>query len=58
MRMITVKEMTTKLANNPKLCLYLLLIVGTVLRGLLVTSGGQFFIVDEARFINGHYFLA
>jgi hypothetical protein len=56
--MITVKEMTTKLANNPKLCLYLLLIVGTVLRGFLVTSGGQFFIVDEARFINGHYFLA
>jgi len=56
--MITVKEMTTKLANNPKLCLYLLLIVSTVLRGFLVTSGGQFFMVDEARFLNGHYLLA
>ena len=58
MRMITVQEMTTKLANHPKRCLYLLLVVGTVLRGFLVTSGGQFFIVDEARFLNGHYLLA
>jgi hypothetical protein len=56
--MITVQEMTTKLANHPKLCLYLLPVVGTMLRGFLVTSGGQFFIVAEARFIPGHYFLA
>ena len=56
--MITVQRLTTKLAKHPKLCLYLLLIIGIVLRGFLVNSGGQLFIVDEARFLNGHYLLA
>jgi hypothetical protein len=58
MLMIRVKEILVKLINIPFFGLYLLLLIAAILRGLLVKSGGQYFFVDEARFINGHYLLS
>ena len=38
--------------------LFLIFFISVSLRYFLCTSGGQFFYVDEARFMNGHYLLA
>lgn len=58
MPVVTGKDLIRRLADNPKISLCLLIIASTLLRALLVSSGGQTFFVDEARFVNGHYLLS